>query len=198
LDLSRFVDVVARQFLLIVAATVLAAGSAYVVSNLLPRQYEAQAQVVVGSLTETSPDQLTAYERLAQTYAALTTSSLVVDRIVDRLALHDDPEELASRITVRVPTGQPILRIVARASSASGARALADAVAAEVLELATPPEPNSDSLASVVQPATEPNGASSPRVFLNTLVAGVLGFGISLGLALLVAVRGDKRQSPEW
>jgi capsular polysaccharide biosynthesis protein len=187
LDLWRFLDAVTRRLGLIILVTGLAAGATFLVSTQLPKQYEAETQVLVGSLTETDTDQLNAYERLAQTYATLSSTSGFIERVVSRLTVDDDPVELASRIEVRVPTGQSILRITAEDDTPADAQALADAVAAEIVILATPPQPGSASLASVVQPATGPTSASSPRVLLNTLVAGFFGLALGLGLAVLLA-----------
>jgi hypothetical protein len=46
-------------------AALIAGGVAFAVSESLPKEYDSQARVLVGSLTATSTDALDAYQRLA-------------------------------------------------------------------------------------------------------------------------------------
>lgn len=176
-------------------AAAIAGGVAFAVSQSLPKEYDSQAGVIVGSLTATSTDQLDAYQRLALTYAELATSSPLLTRVVDRIGLSDDPVGLAARIDVRA-SGQGIILINATAASPSEASEIANTVADEILALATPAG-ESASLAAVIQPAISPDGPSSPRVLLNTLVAACLGLALGLGLALLVASRETPASSAQ-
>lgn len=187
MDLSRFVALIARRIWLIALVTLLAGGIAYLVSGSLPVAYQSDAKVLVGSLTETRTDQLTAFQQLAQTYAELATSTPVLSRVIDRLGLSEDPAQLASRVDVRASAGQPIVDIVAVAPSGPEAAQLAQALAGEVTQMATPSGEGAASLASIVQPAAIPKDPSSPRVLLNTVVAGALGLALSIGLVLLLA-----------
>jgi capsular polysaccharide biosynthesis protein len=195
LDIRRFVDVVGRRLLLIVAVTLLAAGGTWFVSLQLPPEYEAESQVLVGSLTETNLDQLSAFERLAQTYAALGGTDVVIARVIAKLGLQEAQEVVADRLTFHVPAGQPIVRIDARAGSAQSARDLAATAAAEVIALSTPPGAGAASLASIIQPASLPRVPSSPRVLLNTLIGGLVGLTAALALALLASSPGRAAKS---
>ena len=186
MDLGRFVNDVRRRLWLVVIATVVAAGAAFTLSTLLPKEYEAEAGILVGSLTDTSTDQLAAYRQLAQTYVEMATSGPVLERVIAKLELSADPRDLADQLDVRTPAGQPILRIKASSTSAVGAANLANAVAEEIKSLARIPGTVA-SLATIFQPATEPDGPATPRVLLNTVIAAALGLAFGIGLALVLA-----------
>jgi len=191
--IERVIDAVRRYFWLVVVTTALAAGGAFLVSTALPKAYESEARVLVGSLTETSTDQLGAYVQLAQTYAEIATSVPVLDRVIAKLGLTETAQDLARRVEVRTPAGQPILRIKATSSTAAGAVQVANAIADEITNVARPADA-STSLATVYQPGTNPVAPASPRVLLNTIIAAALGLALGIGLAVLLdrrAVRKD-------
>jgi capsular polysaccharide biosynthesis protein len=214
-----------------IVAAIVAGLVAFAVSQSLPKEYDAQAGIIVGSLTATSTDELDAYERLASTYAELATSSPLLSRVIDRLGLTDSPVDLATRIDVRASV-QGIVLIDATSTNAIEAAQIANTIADEIVNLAQPavvPSPSAGasaaaptpsptrtqptasgstpaptaaspspaasaapatpSLAAIFQPAVPPAGPSSPRVVLNMLIAGLLGFVLGAGFAVYVAIR---------
>jgi capsular polysaccharide biosynthesis protein len=191
MDLERFVAIVWRSIWLIILITVLAAVTAYIVSVNLPRKYQSEARVLVGSVTNPNIDILNAYQQLAQTYAALATTTPLLTQVSNQLGLNEDPTRLALALDVRAPAGESIVRIVATGSSPSAAAQLANAVAAGLTALGRAPGTDA-SIASIVQPAL-PNGIpSSPLVLLNTLVSAALGFALGVGIAILLAIRRER------
>jgi capsular polysaccharide biosynthesis protein len=163
--------------------SIVAAAGTFLVLQVQPKEYEAEAKVLVGSLTETRIEQLGGYQQLAQTYAELSRGTVLLNRVIDRLGLNETPDGLADRLEVRAATGSPIVRITARARTPDDAAAVANAVADEVTQLARPD--NEPSLAQIVQPAVTPTEPSSPRVVLFTAVAALLG--VAAGVALVAA-----------
>jgi capsular polysaccharide biosynthesis protein len=183
-ELSRFIEIIRGRLLLIALLALGSAAAAFLVSSSLPREYESESRVLVGSLTESSIEQLQANQQNAATYAELARTPRVLTPVAEQLGLDEDPTALAARIDVRAPVGQAIVRIVAHGPSPLAAQQLADGVAAGIVLLATP-EGDTTSIASIIQPALLPDGPSSPRLLLNTLVAAFAGLGLGLGLALL-------------
>jgi polysaccharide biosynthesis transport protein len=194
-DVAHVVAILLRKWWLLILCTAVASGVAYGVSSALPKEYSSQAKVLVGSLTEQRYDQTLAYQQLAQMYAEIATTTPVLSRVISTLGIGGDPAKLADRVTVRTATGQAIVTVVATASSPSDAERLAGAVADEITHLAQASDATT-SLATVVQPAISPDGPSSPRVALNTAVAGALGLALGIGLALLLATRGSAPDPP--
>ena len=181
-DQDHVLTVLARWPILVLcclSATVLG----FTVAQSAPRQYTAEARVLVGSVTDPSYDLLLAYQQLARTYAELAVTGPVLSQAVREMGIVDEGASLAQRVEAREMTGQPMVLITAHGPTATEAAGLANAVAAEVTILAKPRD-GASSLASVVQPALPPAHPSSPLVLLDTLVAAALGLGLGAGLAL--------------
>ena len=193
MDLDDFVATLSRYALLIALLVLTAGGAAFVIGQVLPKTFESEAVVLVGSLTETRSDQLLAYQRLAQTYAEIGTSETVMGHVVTRLDLKDEASDLERRVDIRALTGQAILRITAQAPSQTAATDLANTVADELTLLGKPA--TGASIASVFQPATSPGEPATPRVLLNMVIGALLGLAIGVGLAVLLGRSRSVRRS---
>lgn len=193
MDFDDFVATLGRYAKLIVLLVLTAGGAAYVIGQVVPRTFESEAVVLVGSLTETSSDQLLAYQRLAQTYAEIGTSGTVMGHVITRLDLKVEATDLAKRVSIRALTGQAILRITAQASSQAAATDLANTVADELTLLGTPAA--GASIASVFQSATSPGEPATPRILLNIAIGALLGLAIGVGSAVLLDRSRKARRS---
>lgn len=192
MDLTEFFTIVRSGWRVIITVTLTAAAVAFLLSALMPKQYDAEARVLVGSLTDTSPDKLAAYQQLGQTYAQLALTTPVLSSVAVKLGLSEDPLRLGRRTSVRVAPGDNIVRIVASDSSPTAAAQLANAVAGQIIVMAKP-SGGAPSLASIVQPALPPESPSTPRVSLNVTIAAALGLAMGIGLVLLLASRRAAR-----
>jgi capsular polysaccharide biosynthesis protein len=170
----------ALLFLLPLAGALLGYAAALVVWN----GHQAEAKVLVGSLTDPNYDQLLGYQELAQTYAQVATTTSVLGRVTDQLELNVDPASLAARIDAHAAPGRNIVSIIATAPSSAEALQLADAVAGEVTRLAQAPG-SAVSLAAVVQPATPADASPGPPV--------VALLGAAIGLILAAALVRPRR-----
>jgi len=118
------------------ATTLLAAASAYLISGILPKTYEAKATLIVGqSLTAVNPDysQLLASQRLSTTYAAVATTRPLLVRVIEELGLTDTPEDLRKRIRATAAVDSTLLSITASDVDGGVAAAIANALARELL-----------------------------------------------------------------
>ena len=170
------------------ATGLIAAAIAFVVSSALPKVWEAQAVVFVGSVTETNPVVLDANQALANKYAGLATTATVLEPAIRALGLDENVAQLSEHVTVRSPEGLSSIDILVSSSTDVGARDLANAIAEEIVLLATPPDAPT-SLAWIADPAQLPDGPSSPRILLNTLLGGVLGFVLGMSIGWLFGTR---------
>ncbi len=135
-----------------ISVGIVAAGIALVVSMALPKTYEAEACVLVGGLTEESPDLHLADQLNAQTYAGLATSEPLLTKVVTAVGLQIDTTSLKQQVRAEAPTSQRTVIITATGSSPEEAAAIADAVANEIVLLAVPPGALVSN-ATIVQPA---------------------------------------------
>jgi capsular polysaccharide biosynthesis protein len=198
-----------RYLWVIVLFGVTAGGLAYLVSNTLPKQYESEARVLIGSLTEADLQRQLGYRELAGMYAAIADSPLVLNDVADHLGIEESLDELKDRVDGTALVGEAIVRVSATAESPSDAAALADAVSAGLIELSvgpagpvTPPVGTisltpQPSLVQIIQPAVEDESAASPNVLLNSAVAAFAGMALGLLIALLADARlAARRRRP--
>lgn len=136
MDLRRQLLVLRSYYRSILACIVLAAATAFVISNLLPRVYETQTSLLVGqSLTAVNPDynQLLASQRLSQTYAQVAVTRPILERVAARLDVQTSPSELAQRIRTDAPRDSTLIRISAQDGDPQRAADIANAVAEELI-----------------------------------------------------------------
>jgi capsular polysaccharide biosynthesis protein len=192
----------------------LAAGIAFAVSSVLPKTWESQAIVLVGSKTPFNLAEIQANQATATRLAGLVATTTVLQPVIDRLGLDESVADVRQAVSATAPEGLSSIDIVTSWSTADGAAGLADAIAEQLVIIATPdapapaspapsvdpaaspapsaspePSPPINSLATIVQPAEIPTAPSSPRVMINVLLGGVLGFVIGMGVAWLFTTR---------
>ncbi len=123
-------------FPLLTVSVLLAAGAAFVLSNLQPKVYEAKATLIVGqSLSGINPDytQLLASQRLSTTYAAVATQRPRLEAVIKKLGLDETPEELGRRVVAEAPVESAFVTITAQALDPDEAAAIANALADELI-----------------------------------------------------------------
>jgi len=135
-DLRRQFGIVRTWLPLIVLSVALAAGAAYLISNMLPKTYEAKSTMVVGqSLSSVNPDytQMLVSQRLSSTYASLASKRPLLDAVISKLGLQTTADELATRVTATAPLDSTLLIITADASDPQGAADIANTVADQLI-----------------------------------------------------------------
>ena len=125
-----------------------------------------------------------------RSYAALATTPLVLDTVVDELDLSQSAEQLAQQIEVSTSTDTVLMRVSVTDTDAQTAAAVADAVVNRLSAVVPEVEPAQADGAPAISivitdPAEVPSEPSSPRLLLNLALAGVAGIAIGVALALL-------------
>jgi succinoglycan biosynthesis transport protein ExoP len=121
---------------LMVAATVLAGATAFVISSLQQKTYEAKAILIVGqSLSAANPDynQLLVAEGLSTTYAAIAETRPILEKVIRALALDDSPKQLSDRVQIDVPRGSTLMTISVLHSNPAFAAAIANELGAQLI-----------------------------------------------------------------
>jgi succinoglycan biosynthesis transport protein ExoP len=135
-DVRRLIAVTRTWLPLFIASVVLAAGAAYLISNQLPKVYEARATLIVGqSLSAVNPDynQLLVSQRLSTTYASLATFRPILDNVITALKLPTTSGELGRRVRANAPLDSTLLTITAQDGDPATAAAIANALAEELI-----------------------------------------------------------------
>ena len=127
-----------RRFLpLIIGCVLLSTISAYLVSGILPKSYEAKVTLIVGqSLSAVNPDYSTllASQRLSATYVELATTRPLLTTVIDELALGETPEQLARRVDAAAALDSTLLTISVTDTNPSTAAAVSNALAAALIK----------------------------------------------------------------
>lgn len=140
MHVRRQLSIVLARLPLLISAVALAAGSAYFLSSLQAKVYEANSTLIVGqSLSAVNPDynQLLVSQRLSETYATVATTRPVLARVIERLDLSDTPDALANRVSAVSQTDGALLTINAQDRDPEAAADLANTIAEELIA-ATP------------------------------------------------------------
>jgi receptor protein-tyrosine kinase len=199
--LSDLYGVLRRRWLTMVALTLAALAVAAAYASTVPTTYTASTRLYVAMATGTSVNDsyqggLAAQQRIAS-YSYVAEGPTVARRVIDDLGLRTSPQELQQRVTVTFPPATTLLEISVTDSSADGARALADGVAAQVRAVVDEMETTVAGAApaarlNVLDPATTPTAPTSPDV-QRIMAVGLFG-GLALGgLFALVRDRLDRR-----
>jgi polysaccharide biosynthesis transport protein len=135
-DLRRQIVLVRAWFPLLVACVLLAAGTAFVISSLQQKLYEAKVTLIVGqSLSAVNPDynQLLVSQRLSTTYASVVTTRPILDNVIRKLGLDLSADELRGRILADTPQSNTLLTVTARDTDPTRAAAIANALADQLI-----------------------------------------------------------------
>jgi non-specific protein-tyrosine kinase len=135
-DLRRQISIVRTWLPLLIASVVLAAGAAFVISNLQQKVYESKATLIVGqSLSGVNPDytQLLVSQRLSATYAALATTRPILEAVIEDLGLDTTPRELREDVVAEAPIDSTLLTITAQATDPDQAAAIANSISDQLI-----------------------------------------------------------------
>ncbi|MGC0366348.1 O-antigen/teichoic acid export membrane protein [Rhodococcus sp. 27YEA15] len=193
ITLWNYLTIIRNRWRIFVAVLTATLAVALSISMFTPPTYIARADAalqlgVVGTPRQIS-DRYPQALSLTRSYAALTTTSAVLEPVIDRLQLDVSAESLARDIEVTIPNDTVTMKLAVKASTAEGAAQIADAVAEQLAEVAaqlTQTE-QPEMLKLTVTRASVPAFSTTPRRGLNMLT----GTAVGLMLAVIAAVSRD-------
>jgi non-specific protein-tyrosine kinase len=121
-----------------VVAPLLAGATAFVVSSLQQKVYEAKTTLIVGqSLSAANPgyNELLVSQGLAVTYAAVAETRPILERVIARLDLDGTPKDLSDRVQVDAPRGTSFLTISVQDVVPARAAAIANELGDELISV---------------------------------------------------------------
>jgi capsular polysaccharide biosynthesis protein len=142
MDLDSTLVFTRRWIWLFALCAISAAAVGLIVSMLTPPTYEATSRLLVGqSLTTNQVDynDILASKEMAQTYAQLATFGPTIEAAAALVAPPMDPAVFAKAVRVRAPASTTFVEITGSAETAQQAADIANALARELIILATPP-----------------------------------------------------------
>lgn len=193
MDASHLLHILRRRWLLIVLAIVFTMTGAYVMTARTTPVYIADARLYVsstgGSMEGALQGDQLAQQRIAS-YVAVADSPLVAEKVIERLGLTLEPQELAGKIAATSTGASLIVDVAVEDTSPERARDVANALGPEldqaVNELENITRANAVPIkVTVLRPAQLPDTPVSPRPLRSLSLAFALGIMLGLGSALL-------------
>lgn len=216
MELRDYLRILHKNWVMIIAITLLGIAAAATISILTPSKYEATTQLYVSVRNESqATGELVQGSNFArqsvQSYVSIVGTASVLQPVVDKLNLDVTAAELAEQVSASVPLNTSVVSIKVTENDPQLAADIANAIGASFKSLVqdelevpeTAPGASADGVGEAgaetpaatspvkltsVQPAVVPEAPISPKVKLNLAIGALLGLAIGIGLAVLRTV----------
>ncbi|MEJ1156007.1 polysaccharide biosynthesis tyrosine autokinase [Microbacterium marmarense] len=204
MELSDYLRILRKSWLLIVVATLVGVGAAAAYSLTRTPLYEAQSTVFVssqGGVTISELQQGSNFtESRVTTYTNLVTTPIVMNPVIAELGLDVTAAQLASQVSASSPLNTSLITITVTDADAREAAEIANALGASLtsaVEAIETPAGSDTSPVSLtrVEDAIPPLSPSSPNVPLNLALGFLVGLAAGVGIAVLRAVLDTRIRS---
>ncbi|MCQ5089995.1 YveK family protein [Ruthenibacterium lactatiformans] len=198
IDLLEILRLLKKNLLVILVVTILLAVAGYLVSAFaMTPQYEASATLIVNSREDQAAaqapitnDQLTSATKLVDTYAVILTSDTVLDKTISNLNLNMSYNDLLERVRIESVNSTQVMKITVKDTDPERARAIAADIVEQAPEIIIQTvKAGSVEIISKAKAETVP---VSPSKAKNTVLAGMLGLVISVGIVILRYLLNNK------
>lgn len=200
IDLGRILRALLQKLWLLFLCAVIVAGAVYLYTkNIITPQYEASISIYVNNKNTNqsagiSSSDLATSQRLVATYINILKSNTVLNKVAIELGLDIAPEDLRGMLLAESPDSTEVFTVSVTNPDPQLAMDIANAIAtAAPTEISNIVEGSST---KIVDWATLPKQPSSPNVFRNTALGGVIGVLIAM-LIVVIQVLLDVRVKGE-
>ncbi len=193
---ARILGLIVARWWVLVLAALLGGGAAFAYSNLQPALYQSSASTYFSMRSASSGSDINQGSTYTQnqmlSFAQLSMSSLVLDRVREELDIDMSDAKIAQMTTVTIPQNTVILEVRAastdRQFAADMANSVAKNLATTVVEVAPKDDAGKATIdARVIDPATAAQQQFSPNKQRDALLGA---FGGGLLAALVIALWG--------
>ncbi|WP_026548685.1 Wzz/FepE/Etk N-terminal domain-containing protein [Arthrobacter sp. Br18] len=191
MELSEYLRIFRRRWLLIASVTLLAIAAALTVTGLTPASYEARAVLFIKAFSPTSSSYENSQFSLqrVRSYPDLVYSPQVLNPVLERLGSSASLASLSNRVSASNPEDTVYVNVLATAGTADQAAVLANLVAESLRDEISALESGVAAQSAAVQPsitvpAVPPTSPSTPDPLLNVAVGALLGLTVGLMAAL--------------
>jgi polysaccharide biosynthesis transport protein len=193
-DLTRFVKVLRRSWLLVVLAVLACIGIGTLVVSRQTPSYTARMQLFVA--TPSTPDNLSSTyqgglfaQQRVLSYSHIVSSPAVLTHVIAALRLPLSIEQLQREIRASVPINTVLIDVAVSDHSATRAARIANEIGVQfpglVQSLETAPGRQAPVRVSVTSPAAVPPSPSSPRKKVDLAIAAFIGLVLGVGISAL-------------
>ncbi len=200
MELTEYLRIARRWWWLLVAAPLLGAVVAYLVSTRIPPTYRATATLLVVQRQASGVVQLNdiqTSQQLANTFSSLITLRPVLQQAIDNGKLPLDVDHLQQKISVSNPRSTQLLEVSAEDRSPQLASTIANTVSETFINSNQSDLSSRPGVVSIVERAVPPQAPVSPRKTVNAALGGILALMAVSGLVLLVEYLDDTVKTGE-
>lgn len=199
IDLGELFQVFWNKAHMIILAGVVLALAAFAWTKIfITPQYDSTTKIFVitkqNENTVTSSDLQTG-TLLTKDYMEMVKSRLVLEEVIAVLNLDMTTEQLAQTITVETPAETRLINITVRNEDPKLAKSIADAVR-EAASIQIQEVMNIDAV-NTVEEANLPTQKAAPNTMKNTLLGGILGVFIAIGIIVIIYILDDTIKTPD-
>ena len=190
IDLRVIFGIIKKNIIALIIVTLLFGAGAYAYSKLfIPKQYAASAMLIVNNKksdsTSVNYTEITAAQDLADVYAIIIKSDIVLQPVIDDLGLNMSYEKLSKSISVSTVNSTQVIEISMQNTDAK----FAESVVAEIVKVAPPiiaDKVEAGSVKVISESKISNNGnAVSPNTKKNALLGAMVGFVLTLAVVFL-------------
>ncbi len=197
MELQQYLRIVRRYWRSAVATLLLCVVVAAALTLVQKPTYTASSALFLAVESGDSAGELsqgaTYAERQVKSFVSVATTSVVLEPVIEELALDLTPVQLATKVTVTSPTATSLIDVSVTDGDPTQAARIADAVAASLTSAVDELSPDNGLgkglvAASVIDPAVTPTSPTAPRPAVNLALGVVLGLLLGVGQAVLRSV----------
>jgi capsular exopolysaccharide synthesis family protein len=205
MELTDYIRILRKNWVIIVVATLLGLGIAGAWSLTRTPQYEAQSTVFVstqsGSTIQDLQQGSNFTQSRVQTYTNLVTTPIVMNPVIAELDLGMTASELSAQVEASAALNTTLITITVTGADPVQAADVANALGASLKSTVERLEtPNGTDTSPVrverVKDALPPLKPSSPNVPLNLALGALVGLALGIGVAVLRAVLDTRIRTP--
>ena len=205
MELRDYLHILRKNWLIILALTLVGVGAAAAYSLTRTPMYESTSTVAVSTQTSGAIQELQQGSSFTQarvaTYVVVAESPLVLDPVIDQLDLDLTPDELAEIVSVSAPLSTTAINITVTDADPQLAADIANATATSLGNAVEDIETTDELTASpvkttVIRPALPGTAPVSPNVPLNLALGGLIGLALGVAIAILRTVLDTKVRTP--
>lgn len=194
MELRDYLRVLSKNWIFVVAMTLVGFGLSLGVSALMTQKYESTTTLYVSVQTGGTGDlfQGASFAQTAVTsYVDVVTAAIVLNRVIDDLGLSMQTSELEDLLTVSTPAGSVLINITAVHPDPAMVAAIANATGTAFIDVVENEIENSaEGEASPVRvrtidPGSVPAEPASPNMVLNGALGFLLGLTLGVGAAII-------------
>lgn len=197
IDLSTLFRMLINKWYIIISATLLVLGLAYLYAFLMvDNEYTANTSmiVLVENEEQTSEQNFNFSQKLTKTYTELAKSNLVINQVKENLSLSLTNEKIRDMMTISGVQDTPVIKLSVVASDNELAQAIANETV-EVMQIVSLNYEGFDNI-EILDIADRPEIPSGPNRLLYLIIGTLLGGILGVGIVFLIEIFDRTIKSP--